>query len=155
MLTERGRVVAVEQDSAWVETLRESACGQCSARAGCGHGLLNSALPGSSRALVRARLPETLRRGVRVHDEVELSLPEGRFLRAAALLYLMPLLGGVVAAVTGDRLLVGAGTSQASADLIVGICAVGGLAMGLLLLRFLTRQGSGPAASEPVITARI
>ena len=56
MLIETGRVVALEGNTVWVETLRQSACGSCSARAGCGHGVLNAVAPGASRAVVKARL---------------------------------------------------------------------------------------------------
>ena len=41
MLTETGRVVAVDGDRLWVETIRKSTCGSCAAQKGCGHGLLN------------------------------------------------------------------------------------------------------------------
>ena len=41
MLVESGRVVAIEPDAVWVETLRRSTCGACEVRNGCGHGLLN------------------------------------------------------------------------------------------------------------------
>ena len=40
MLTETGRVVAVDDDGLWVETVRRSTCNACGVRQGCGHGLL-------------------------------------------------------------------------------------------------------------------
>ncbi len=40
MLTETGKVVAVEDDGLWVETLKQSACIQCQAQKGCGQKLL-------------------------------------------------------------------------------------------------------------------
>ena len=155
MLTETGRIVALDGDRAWVETLRESACGACAARSGCGHGLINSALPGSSRGLVRARLPEGLRQRLAVHDRVELSLPEGSFLRAAATLYLLPLLAALAAALAGHALLVPAGTSAGGGDLTVGLCAAAGLLLGLGAVRALARGASRDGAMEPLITARL
>jgi sigma-E factor negative regulatory protein RseC len=45
MLTEQARVVALDAETVWVETIRQSSCGSCSARAGCGHGMLNYGAP--------------------------------------------------------------------------------------------------------------
>ena len=155
MLTESGRIVALDGDRAWVETLRESACGGCAARSGCGHGLLNSALPGSSRGLVRARLPEALRERLAVHDRVEISLPEASFVRAAAILYLLPLLAALAAALTGSILLAPAGTSAGADDLTVSLCAAAGLLLGLGAVRALTRRASRGGTIEPLVTARL
>ena len=52
MLTETGRVVALEQDSLWVETIRQSTCGSCAVQKGCGHGLINQISDGS-RSFIR------------------------------------------------------------------------------------------------------
>lgn len=43
MLTETGTVIAVDKDGVWVETLQQSACGQCKARHGCGQKMLATA----------------------------------------------------------------------------------------------------------------
>ncbi|MDF3932676.1 SoxR reducing system RseC family protein, partial [Pseudomonas citronellolis] len=40
MIEEQGRVIGVEPGAVWVETLRQSTCSACNARAGCGQGLL-------------------------------------------------------------------------------------------------------------------
>ena len=45
MLLETGRVVAVDADSVWVETIRRTTCGSCAVQKGCGHGLLNQLGP--------------------------------------------------------------------------------------------------------------
>ena len=59
MLLERGRVVAIEADAVWVETIRRSTCAGCSARSGCGHGVLARASGG--RGLIRALETPALR----------------------------------------------------------------------------------------------
>ena len=43
MLTETGKVIAIEDDGLWVETLQLSACAQCAARQGCGQRVLAKA----------------------------------------------------------------------------------------------------------------
>ena len=39
MVKEQGRVVAVEPDGVWIETLRRSACSSCAGKSGCGQHL--------------------------------------------------------------------------------------------------------------------
>ena len=75
MLTETGRVVAVDADGVWVETIRQSTCGSCAAQKGCGHGLMNRISDGH-RSLIRA-LPGRLSAGdCQVDDQVRISMPE-------------------------------------------------------------------------------
>jgi sigma-E factor negative regulatory protein RseC len=153
VLTETGRVVGLEGDTVWVETLRQSTCGACSARSGCGHGLLNSARPGSSRALVRARVERDLIGELELQDSVEIALPERSFLRAAALMYVAPLAAAIVAALGAEHWFAGGAESAGSADLATVLGAVGGLAAGFLIVRWL---GARQPATEflPVVTAR-
>ena len=75
MLSETGRVVAVEADGLWVETIRRSSCGSCSARRGCGHGLLNRLGDGRNN-LVRVLPGGLATEDFAVDDEVLIALPE-------------------------------------------------------------------------------
>ena len=152
MLTETGRVVGLEGDTVWVETLRQSTCGACSARSGCGHGLLNSALPGGSRALVRARLDTALRQPIALQDHVEVALPERSFLTAAAALYLLPLLTAVLGALVVEQVWAGVG---ASADAAVALAALLGLGVGLGAVRWLSRRQLATGSYVPIVTARL
>ena len=154
MLIEAGRVVAIDADIAWVETLRRSTCGECAARRGCGHGLLNASLPGASRGLIRARLPERLRGELQLHDTVELALPERSLLRAASLLYLLPLTTALGAALLANRFAVAEGVAQGRIDMVVAIAAALGLGSGLLLLRVVSHRTAGDPAFVPEVTAR-
>jgi sigma-E factor negative regulatory protein RseC len=152
MLTEVGRVVAIEDGAVWVETLRQTSCGSCSARAGCGHGMLNSAVPGASQGLLKAVLPTGRDLPLKLHDQVTVELPEAGFLRAASLLYLLPLLSTVLFAVLADQLIAPAGLSQAGADLRVSLAAVAGLVLGLQALRLLGRRSERRADMQPRIS---
>jgi len=92
MLVESGRVVAVEQDGVWVETLRKTTCGACTARKGCGHGLLNEVSAGS-KGLVRVLVGDDLQvANCHINDQVEFSLPEEVVLRGSLVVYILPLL---------------------------------------------------------------
>ena len=148
MLTEKGRVVAIEGDTVWVETLRQSTCGSCTARSGCGHGMLNGAMPGASRGLVKTRLSADAGLDLKIHDEVEISIPEGGFLRAAALLYAVPMMATLAAALLTDHFLVSEVASQSSTDLQVTAAAAAGLAAGLLLVRYYSRRADSRADND-------
>jgi sigma-E factor negative regulatory protein RseC len=152
MLTEVGRIVAIEDGAVWVETLRQTSCGSCSARAGCGHGMLNSALPGASQGLLKAALPTDRGLPLKLHDQVTVELPESGFVRAASLLYLLPLLSTVLLAVLADQLMTPASLSQAAADLRVSLAAVAGLILGLQVLRVLSRRSECRADMQPRVS---
>lgn len=155
MLTETARVVAIEGHSVWVETLRQSSCGSCAARAGCGHGMLNSASPGSSRGLIKAFCPGDAGLELALHDRVEIAIPEGQFLRGVFVLYCLPLLTTVGAALLTESWLPIDGVTQGWRDLRVTTGAALGLAGGLVLLRYLTRGRAFAAAQMPRVTAKI
>ncbi|MDZ7826786.1 MAG: SoxR reducing system RseC family protein [Gammaproteobacteria bacterium] len=87
MIEENARIVAVEDDAVWVEARRESACGRCALRSGCGHGLLDGLR--RSRAL-HLRLPRPGVPSLEVDDRVVLGIAEGAILRASARMYGLP-----------------------------------------------------------------
>lgn len=118
MLIEQGRVVAIEADAVWVETIRRSTCGACAARSGCGHGVLARAT--ASRGLVRAQESPGLRAAsLAVDDIVDIALPEEAVLRGSLLVYGLPLILGLAAALLGSRL----GEAGSVAGFVVGLAA--------------------------------
>ena len=97
-IIETGRVVALEGDAVWVETIRSSACGSCAARSGCGHRTLAGVLT-SDKGLVRARESDSLKAAdCSVNDRVEISIPRSTLSAAALLLYVLPLVSGIALA---------------------------------------------------------
>lgn len=88
MIEEQGRVVALEQGAVWVETLRKSTCSGCSARSGCGQGLMDQLGVRERRGLLRAVCDLHLQVG----DSVVVGVREDVLLRGAVLVYLFPLL---------------------------------------------------------------
>lgn len=128
MLTESGRVVAVEADAVWVETLRRSTCGACAAQSGCGHGMLNKVTAGR-RGYVRA-LPGAGGVGAyRIGQQVLLGIPEEIVLRGSFIAYLLPLSCMLPGAVAAAYCWPGAGDPAAVAGAVVG------LALGYVLVR--------------------
>jgi sigma-E factor negative regulatory protein RseC len=129
MLRETGRVVAVEDESVWVETIRKSTCGACAASKGCGHGLLERYASGQ-RGLIRVLPGPRLAPGdCRIDDQVMIELPEAVVLRGSFIVYALPLLtllgGAAVPALAG-----------ASGDLPAALGAGGGLLAGLAFVRW-------------------
>ena len=122
MIEEAGRVIAVEGDQAWVRTIQVSTCQSCAARKGCGHGLMNSL--GEGRA-TQVRVPNVL--GVSVGDDVVLGVPETALLGASALMYLVPLLTMILAAVATRQWFT-------TADGWIALAGLVGLAAGFVLV---------------------
>lgn len=142
MLRETGRVVALERDGVWVETIPSSLCGRCALKAGCGQGVLARA--GERRGLVLARpTPAVLVAHCSVDDTVEIELPESAVVRGSLWLYGLPLL-----------LATGAATVASSASEAVAVSAfIGGLALGFVLVAWHTRRPNRQAAFEPRLSA--
>ena len=129
MLTETGRVVGIETDGIWVETIRRSTCGTCSAQKGCGHGLLNRISEGK-RGYVRALPGDQSVEDYKVDDQVLISIPEEVILRGSFIAYILPLLSMLTGAMAVSHFFAG------QPDLLAVVGAAGGLALGFILVRW-------------------
>mgnify|MGYP001824783610 FL=1 len=144
MLTETGRVVAVEADGVWVETIRQSTCGSCAAQKGCGHGLMNRISDGH-RSLIRA-LPGRLTAGdCQVDDQVRISIPEEVILRGSLVVYILPLL--VMLAGAGA----GASIYPDHTDLAAALGAMTGFAFGFGLVRWHAQHHRDDQSLQPTL----
>jgi sigma-E factor negative regulatory protein RseC len=103
------------------------ACPRCAAGKGCGAGLF-AAKPGERR--IEVTVPTGLT--VAVDDEVEVCLTSDRILRAAAIVYGIPMLG----ALAGALIAYGAGFADEGA----AATALAGLGIGLVISRRRLRQ---------------
>ncbi len=144
MLLETGRVVAVEQDGVWVETVRSSTCGSCAARKGCGHGLMNQVRDGE-RGLVRALPGPLAPADCQLDDEVQISIPEEVILKGSLVVYILPLL----------TMLAGAGIAAQAwqGDLAAALGAAVGIACGMLLVRWHAHRHRDDRTLQPVLMA--
>ena len=129
MLTEVGRVVAIEDDSLWVETLRQSTCGACVAQKGCGHGLLNR-MGSRGRNYIRVLLGNQLSAQYALDDQVRIAIPEQVVLRSSFVVYVIPLFCMLLLAAGLTHIL-----PQQSADLMAAMGAVLGFLLGIALVR--------------------
>lgn len=143
MLRETGRVVAVESDAVWVETIPSSLCGRCAARAGCGQGIVSRA--SGVRGLVKAMESEDVAASeCQVNDEVEIELPESAILKGSAWVYGMPLVLGLLLSLS----LEGAGELAT----VTGFAA--GLGAGFVVIRLTHRHWASRREFEPLLAAR-
>ncbi len=128
MLTETGRVVAVEPQSLWVETIRKSTCGSCQAAKGCGHGILNSIRDGQ-RNLLKVSSSAFPEGSFKVDDEVSIAIPEDILVSSSFVVYIIPLLCTLLAAGLAASVVPGATDLTALAGAGVGF------GLGVLLVR--------------------
>ncbi|MFL0797020.1 MAG: SoxR reducing system RseC family protein [Cellvibrionaceae bacterium] len=125
MLEENGKIVAIEDDCLWVETIQKTACGTCAAEKGCGTSVLGRYL--SKANFIRVLLEGRERSCYSVGDTVKIGIPEDVVVKASLFVYLLPLAGLLLGAILGDFI---SGT-----DLSVLLGAVTGLMLGGAVVR--------------------
>ena len=144
MLTESGRVVGLEEDGVWVETIRRSTCGTCAAQKGCGHGLVHRISEGK-RGYIRVLPGEHPIDHYKIDDQVLISIPEEVILRGSLIAYVMPLVAMLVGALSAVNWLPG------NEDLLA-VCGAGvGLALGFALVRWHGTRHRRDPAFQPVL----
>lgn len=142
MLEEQARIVSMDDEGIWIEARRQSACGRCAARSGCGHGLLDSYFQGHSvhLRLASERAPAGLAPG----DFVRVGIDDRALLQASLRVYALPLAGFVAGAVVG--------AASGGGDGGAAIAAFTGLGLGLYGARHL---GAAAHIEAPIILGRL
>ncbi|WP_237058754.1 SoxR reducing system RseC family protein [Microbulbifer sediminum] len=140
MHEEHGRVVAIESGAIWVETIQRSACGGCAARSGCGTGALGDYLSRSTR--IRVALNSWDDERISLNDTAIIGIPERALSVGALIVYLVPLVSLVLAAMVGESL---AGEIGAIAG------AVAGLMAGAVVVRWYSRRNAANPFYAPVL----
>jgi sigma-E factor negative regulatory protein RseC len=141
MIAETGRIVAIEEDGLWVETIQRSTCGSCAAEKGCGQSLM-SKLSGHTSylwVLLEGRDPENYQLG----DEIHLGVPEDVVVKGSLFVYLLPLL----------LMILGSGLANAFFA-HEGLSVLGGLiglVAGGLLVRWRAHQTRHDPRLQPVL----
>jgi sigma-E factor negative regulatory protein RseC len=144
MLTETGRVVAVEPDSLWIETIRQSTCGSCQAQKGCGHGLINKISDGT-RSYIRVLPGELAPAACEVDDQVRVAIPEEVILRGSFIVYIVPLAGMLAGAASAASVFSG------NQDILAAIGAVAGFGIGVAVVRWHAWRHRDDAALQPTL----
>lgn len=139
MIEEPGRVVALEPGAVWVETLRKSTCSGCSARNGCGQGLMDRLGAREKRGLIRALSDMQLSVG----DSVIVGVREDALLRGALLVYLFPLIALFASAVIASAL-------SASEPYVI-LAGLAGFFASWLVVRHRGQKTADDTQLQPVI----
>ena len=87
MIEQKATVISRVGNTVWVEAERQSTCGQCQARKGCGTGLLAKHV-GQRFSRLAVHTTQDLQLG----QQVMVSIPERALLTGAVTMYLLPLL---------------------------------------------------------------
>ena len=143
MIEEKGRVIDVNDQEAWVLTVQNSACQSCSARAGCGQRVLSKITGGRAR---QVRVANTC--NLAIGDEVAIGVEENALVRASFLVYLLPLITMIIAAGLGQSLL-------ASDERIIMLLAGLGLVLGLVIVKILSLRLACNSNYHPQLLSKL
>lgn len=146
MIEERGRVLSVEDDAVWVETLRRSACDSCQARNGCGQSVLQRLGLGARSGFIRVLNPQH-EHPCRVGDEVLIGIPEHAVLQGSFMVYLVPLLMLFAGALLAQYL--------GAAEGIIILAGFSGMAVGFAAVRWHGLRAGRHSAFVPRLLGRV
>ncbi|MEX1033333.1 MAG: SoxR reducing system RseC family protein [Cellvibrionaceae bacterium] len=141
MLTETGRIMAVDKDHLWVETINRSTCGSCVAEKGCGQSLLArwAAKSAYMKVLLDGRDP----RAFNINDTVSIGIPEDVVVKSSLIIYCLPILLLLVGGAIGQYTV---GSENASI-----LAALTGLLVGGLLVKLYSWSAGRNRRLQPVI----
>ncbi len=144
MLKEPGKVVAVEGDSLLVECISKSACSSCEARHSCGSGTISKAFPAKSRLL---KVPNIGNH--QPGQAVVVEIPEANLMKAALVMYVLPLAFLLLGALIAELLIV---PLIEGSELITIVCSLGGMLLGLLVAKKLSVRLERDTLYQPNVT---
>lgn len=147
MIEETAIVVECQDEYAWVETQRKTACGQCQVNKGCGTSVLAKVV---GQKTSRMRALNTIR--AREGDSVVIGLHESALLTGSLAVYLVPLLSLLLFAITGKVV-----AEQLLFDAVEAVSilfAIVGMLVAVFWLRLFNRRIAHDRRYQPVILQR-
>jgi len=148
MLLETAHVVAVQSDSVWVETIRQSTCGSCAAQKGCGHSLLQKVSSGR-RSYIQAFSGVLSASECSIDDHVQISIPERVVVSGSLLVYILPLVFMLAGATAADYF------AATSSDTLSISGAVIGFFVGMAVVRLHAWIYRFDRSLQPSLTAMV
>ncbi|MFH1242289.1 MAG: SoxR reducing system RseC family protein [Pseudomonadota bacterium] len=139
MSVETGTVQRVEGGFAWVLTERKGACDGCGQRGCC------SMIEGSDAMVVRAENVAKAKQG----DEVELFLSTKTRIKGMMVIYILPVAGLLVGALSGGTLSSIVGLGENSGSLLFAFV---GLGLGFLLVRIAALRMESRKELTPIVS---
>ena len=143
MIEERARVVAVDGDSVLLQTQRQSSCGSCEVKSGCGTSVLAGIV---GQKVTQLKLPNTL--GAKPGDEVLLGMSENALVTGSLLVYMIPLVMLLLGALSGELLATRLGMD---AELMPVVGGALGFVLAILLVRGLLQKTATGLQMQPVM----
>lgn len=148
MIEQTAIVVALEGQHAIVEVERQTACGQCAAKKGCGTSVFANWF---GERMHRQRALNQIHATVGEH--VVVGIEEGALLKMSIMCYLLPLFGMLGMAIFGRWLLIQ--LSLPVNDGLILVFVVLGLILGWLPVRKLQHAKGNSADYQPTILKRL
>lgn len=143
MIEERAQVVAVEGDDVLLQTQRQSTCGSCAVKSGCGTSVLAGIV---GQKVTQLKLPNTL--GAKPGDEVLLGMAENALVAGSLLMYVLPLLLLLLGALAGEFV---ASHLGMDAELMPIVGGALGFVLAIALVRALLHRTSTGMQMQPVM----
>ncbi len=143
MIEEHARVVAVQGDTALLQTQRQSSCGSCEVKSGCGTSVLAGIV---GQKITQLKVRNTL--NARPGDEVVLGMEEHALVTGSLLVYGVPLLMLLLGALMGEAI---ASQLGMNADLLPVVGGATGFVLAFLLVRGVLRRTAVGLQMNPVM----
>lgn len=144
-MVEQGLVVETANGVAWVEKSRQSQCGGCRLRSGCGSAVLSKIL-GARRNRVQVIDPMS----VNIGDTVLIELDAAALIRGSFAVYMIPLMGLLLGSIVGKYLF--APIFSGYAEGLTIVFAMIGLFSSIWWLRRFSQSIENDARYQPVIS---
>lgn len=146
MIEEQARVVEIQDQYIVVETIRTTACESCKAKVGCGQSALAkwSENQTAKNYLSVNRLDH---KNIRLNDIIQIGIPEDALVKAAFLMYLLPLLVPLF--------LVLFAANFGFSDNLIAVLSLLGFASSFFYVSQKTKKWQKQAAFEPIILKKI
>lgn len=141
MIHEKGRIVAIEPEGLWVETIQGSTCKSCSAEKGCGQSLMAKLSGHTSYLWVLLQGRDMAQ--YQIGDEVEIGVPEAVVANGSLFAYLVPLLTMLLAC--------GLAHQYFAREGVTIFCAFLGLIGGGLIVRWRAHTTRFDSRLQPVL----
>ena len=141
MLKEQARIVSIDNEAVWVETIQLSTCGSCVAKKGCGQSLLASL--GAKPNYLRVLLSDKKSNAYHIDQSVIIGLPENIVVSTSVFLYLFPLCLMLFFSAFAHHYFAN--------ELLSILMAVAGLCLGGLVIRFYSYKYQFDKRFQPII----
>lgn len=141
MILETGKIVSIEPEGVWVETIQRSVCGTCKAEKGCGQSLM--AKWGAQASYIWVLLEGRNADEYQIGDEIQIGIPEDVVVKASMLAYVMPLLLMLLTTIAAHLLF--------NHEALTALGALLGLVLGGFILRWHSQRSRYDARLQPVL----